>query len=117
MGLRDDILSIDDLPTTEVEVPEWGLSLYVRAMNGSERDQYEVSLMDTKDLPLKEKLRDMRAKLVVLTTVDENGKRVFSDGDIVAVGAKSAKALNRLVDVSQKLNALTDNEVSEEVEN
>ena len=117
MGLRDDILQIDDLPIEPVEVPEWGMTLYVRSMNGSERDQYEVELMDTKDLPLKEKLKNMRAKLVVLTTVDENGQRVFNDDDVVAVGKKSAKALNRLVDVSQKLNAITDAEVADIVEN
>ena len=58
MGLRDDILQIDDLPTESVEVPEWGMTLFVRSMNGCERDQYEVGLMDTKDLPLKEKLKN-----------------------------------------------------------
>ena len=117
MGLRDDILGIEDLPTTAVEVPEWDMTLYVRSMTGAERDQYEVGLMDTKDLPLKDKLKNMRAKLVVLTTVDESGVRIFNDNDVDAVGKKSAKALNRLVDASQKLNALTDDEVAEEKEN
>lgn len=113
MGLKADILKIDDLPREAVEVPEWGVTVYVRAMTGSERDQYEAGLIENKDMPLKEKLRNMRANLVVLCTVDENGARVFDDADVDAVGAKSAEALNRIVEVAQKSNALDDGTVDD----
>ena len=36
-------------------------------------------------------MKNARAKLVVLCTVDENGKRIFGDADIVVVD-KSANA-------------------------
>ena len=117
MGLRDDILSADDLPTTEVDVPEWGLSVFVRAMTGAERDSYESGLMENKDLPMKARLRNMRANLVVLCTVDSDGNRIFNDGDVEAVGNKSATALNRIVDIAQHSNALTDDDVEELAEN
>ena len=45
MGIRDSILSADDLPRRAVATPEWpgadGL-LFVRTMTGAERDEYET---------------------------------------------------------------------------
>ena len=117
MGLRDDILASEDLPLVAVDIPEWGMTVYVRSMTGTERDLYEVDLMENKDSPLKERLHNMRAKLVVLTTVDEDGERVFADEDVEVVGKKSATALNHIVEAAQTLNALTDKEVGEEAEN
>jgi len=117
MGLRDDILNTDDLPRKEVEVKEWGVTLYVRTMTGLERDHYEVDLMENRDLPIREKLRNMRAKLVVLTTVDENGERVFNDDDVEIVGGKSARALSTLADAAKDLNKIGDDEVEDEVKN
>ncbi len=113
MGLRDDILAADDLPTVAVEVSEWGVTVYVRSMTGTERDDYEIGLMETKDLPLKEKLHNMRAKLIVRTVVNEDGSRMFSDADIDLVGAKSAAALSKVAKAAQKLNGLTDEELNE----
>ena len=117
MSLRDDILSADDLPTTEVEVPEWGVTVFVRAMTGTERDVYESNLIEQKDLPMSKRLANMRAKLVVLCTVDADGNRIFNDDDINAVGSKSSSAVSRVAVVAQHLNALTDNDVEEIAEN
>lgn len=113
MSLRDSILAVDDLPREAVFVPQWDQTVYVRAMTGTERDTYEADLIANKDLPMRERLRNMRANLVVLTAVDENGDRIFSDDDIEAVGRKSAAALNLIVETAQQLNALTDNEIEE----
>ena len=113
MGLRDDILNIDDLPITAVEVPEWGVTVFVREMTGTERDVYESNLLEQKDLPMSKRLANMRAKLVVLCTVDSDGKRIFNDDDIEAVGHKSSAAVSRVAVVAQNLNALTDNHVEE----
>lgn len=113
MKLSEQILAANDLPTKPVEVPEWGLTVYVRAMNGSERDAYEADLIDNKDKPNKEKLRNMRAKMVVLCVVDEDGERVFEEDQVDEVGRKSANALNRIVDEVQKMNALSDDDIGE----
>lgn len=108
MGLKADILAIDDLPREPVEIPEWGVTVYVREMTGSERDLYESDLIANKDMPLRQKLKNMRANMVVLCTVDDQGQRLFADDDVDAVGAKSATALNRIVEVAQKANAIDD---------
>jgi len=113
MSLRELILTAEDLPREPVEVPEWGATVYVREMTGKERDEYESNLIDKKDMPIKERLRNMRAQLVVLCTVDEDGQRIFSDDDVEAVGNKSAKALNRIVDAAQNMNQLSDRDIEE----
>ena len=113
MSLRDNILASDDLPRESLYIPQWDETVYVRAMTGAERDTYEADLIASKDLQMRERLQNMRAKLVVLTAVDENGDRIFDDGDVEAVGKKSASALNLIVETAQELNALTDNDIEE----
>lgn len=117
MQLRDKILGADDLKREKVEVPEWGMTLYVREMTGSERDQYEVGLIEKKDLPMSQRLENMRARLVVLCVVDDKGNRVFSDEDIEAVGGKNAQALTRLTDAAQVINKLSDEAIEKETGN
>ena len=117
MGLRDDILAVDDLPTTEVDVSEWGVVVFVRAMTGSERDAYESGLLESKDQTMKQRLKNMRANLVVLCTVDADGNRIFTDEDAEQLGNKSASALSKVAVVAQRLNALTDNDIEDIAEN
>jgi len=106
---RDAILGADDLPKQEVEIPEWGGSVFVRTMTAGERDAYESSML----LNGKPNLANMRAKLVVRTAVDEEGKRLFADADAEALGKKSASAVDKLFGVAQRLNGLTKKDVEE----
>jgi hypothetical protein len=58
-------------------------------------------------------LRNIRAKLVALTVVDEDGNRIFSDEDAEALGKKSAAALDRIFAVAQRLSGLRPEDVEE----
>lgn len=104
---KNDILLAHDLKTETVEVPEWGGSVLVRTMSGADRDDFENSLVtvgpDGKRMP---DLTNMRAKLVALTVVDDEGNRLFDTADIPALAKKSASALERVFTVTQKLNGL-----------
>jgi hypothetical protein len=42
---KDQILHADDLPRREVQTPEWGGSVFVRALTGDERDSYEGEML------------------------------------------------------------------------
>lgn len=112
---RDQILTADDLQRQEVDVPEWGGSVYVRAMTGLERDRFETSLTNGQDKGVN--LQNIRARLVSLCAIDEEGARLFSDDDAKVLGQKSAKALDRVFDVAQRLNGLRDQDVEELAEN
>ena len=45
MSLKEQILKADDLPKEKVNVPEWNVDVYVRALTAAERDGYEASLI------------------------------------------------------------------------
>ncbi|WP_461369485.1 hypothetical protein [Candidatus Darwinibacter acetoxidans] len=114
---RDAILQAEDLPRELVEVPEWGGCVYVRALTGAERDAFEASVVEQRGKSTKMNLRNIRAKLVALTAVDEEGKRLFTDDDAALLGKKSAAALDRVFDVAQRLSGLKDEDVEELAKN
>ena len=111
---KNQILKSDDLPREEVEVPEWGGSVWVRSMSGTERDAFETSMMEEKDGKSKAtNLRNIRARMAVLCCTDDKGERLFAHKDESAVGAKSASALDRIFSVAQKLNGMSNEDVEE----
>lgn len=110
---RDAILQAQDLPKELVSVPEWGGEIYVRALTGAERDAFEQTIVERKGKSTKMNFKNMRAKLVALTTVDEEGKRIFSDSDAELLGKKSAAALTRVFEVAQRLSGITPVDVEE----
>lgn len=111
---KEDILKRTDLETEEVEVPEWGGTVLVRALSGTERDAYEASCMsDRGKQGMVRNLANVRAKLVVRSLVDEDGKRLFTDGDAAALGETSAAVLDRLFEVAARLSRMNDEDIEE----
>lgn len=110
---RDAILQAQDLPTERVVVPEWNGEVLVRALTGAERDAFEQSIVEQRGKSTRMNLQNLRAKLVALTVVDEEGKRLFSDEDAKLLGQKSAAALNRIFEVAQRLSGLRPEDVEE----
>lgn len=108
MSLRDLILAADDLKREAVEVPEWGTTVYVRTMTGTERDAFEQQIVGDES---GRAIENIRARLCILTIVDDKGERQFADGDISAVGGKSSAALDRVFAVAQRLNGLSKSDV------
>lgn len=115
MGLlgRDEILQADDLAVEDVEVPEWGGTVRVRTMTGAERDVFEQSVITRRGKKVDVIMRDMRAKLVALCLIDDEGEILFSESDVRALSNKSALALNRVFEVAQRLNGLTETDIEE----
>ena len=122
---RDTILQREDIVTEDVEVPEWGGTVRVRGMSGVERDAFEASLIvqpeeqangkrkRRRQQATKTSMANVRAKLCAWCIIDENGAKLFSDADVVALGAKSAAALDRIYAVASELSGITDEDVEE----
>lgn len=113
---RDQIDTADDLPFEDVPVPEWGGSVRLRTLTGAERDAFESSVVSQSGSNRKVNLKNVRARLVSLCLVDEEGNRLYSDADVAKLGKKSAKVLDRLFDKAQRLSGLTDDDVEGLVE-
>lgn len=110
---RASILSADDLPIEDVEVPEWGGTVRVRGLSSAERDAWEESLMGPEDAEGKRKqtYENIRAKLIARSAIDEAGNRLFTDADVVALGKKGAAPLVRLYTVALRLSRLRKEDV------
>ena len=113
---RDAILNASDITTEEVTVPEWGGEVLVRTMTGAERDLYEKSVLVRNGKNHKVNLENARSKLVILTAVDAQGQRLFSNADMAALSKKNAAALDRLFDVAARLAGITEKDMEEIVE-
>lgn len=96
------ILAAQDFKTKEVDVPEWGGSLHLRGLSSKERDRMEAEVAQTQDL------QNFRARLVVMSIVDGDGKRLFTDKDATALGEKSSVVINRLFDEVRDLSGMSD---------
>lgn len=107
---RDQILSADDIPSEVVDVPEWGGQVKVRALSGAERDRIEGSLLGKGGKP---QLNNFRAKLAAACMVDDTGAPLFAESDVVALGRKSASALDRVAEAAQRVSAMSEEDVEE----
>ncbi|MGM0409188.1 MAG: hypothetical protein ACQEQF_00380 [Bacillota bacterium] len=119
---RDEILGADDKDVKVVDVPEWGGKVRVSTITAEKRDKFEASMFQirnfgTKNQKAEYKQENLRARLVAYTVVDEDGNRIFSENDIKKLGEKSAKALDRVFEVAQELNGISDEDVDEMTKN
>ncbi len=114
---RAEILQALDLPRERVAVPEWGGEVYVRALNGSERDSLEAWMLEMNGKGAQDLYGNMTARLAAMTMVDEQGNNLFEMGDVVVLGKKSANALRRVVDVAQRLSGVTQADMEELTKN
>jgi len=114
---RQEILDALDTQTEVVDVPEWGGAVTVKGLSGTERDAFEADNTLRKGKNIEINLRNIRARLVQLSTIDPDGKRLFTFADLDALGAKSAKALDRVFAVAMKLSGLSQDDVDELAKN
>ena len=111
MLTRDEILKKVDTQIKIVKVPEWGGDVRVRGMTGEERDAFEGSIVTVVGGKSVVDTKNIRAKLIVQCAVDGKGERIFGMEDIVALGKKSAAALQRVFEVAGDLCGLTAGEI------
>jgi len=110
---KDEILKADDSKSEFVEVPEWGGAVYVSTMTAKERDIFEADVYRGG----KVEMANLRAKLVALTVVDKEGRKLFQYKDAELLGKKSARALDRLFAVAQRINGLTKEDIEDLAKN
>ena len=101
------ILEAQDQRIEEVKAPEWGGSVYVKAMSSLDRDRYEKEVQGS-GVP-----DNFRAKLAVLTVCDEAGNLLFTKDQATLLGEKSAKVLDRIFSKIMELNGFSDKDIEE----
>ena len=95
-GTKAAILAVQDLTTVEIEVPEWGCWVRIRTLTSGERDNFEAEVTAVNGRNTRVNARNIRAKLVAATVVDEEGRPLFGLADVEALSTKSAKAMDHV---------------------
>lgn len=116
MGLtREQILAADDTVIETVAVPEWGdgATVRVKGMTGAERDRFEAKSIKKEGKEYVPVWENIRARLIAMTVVDDEGELIFSEADVASLAKKSAAAMNRVTIVSQRLSGITEDAVEE----
>ncbi len=115
---REQILAASDLRIEEVDVPEWGGSVFVRNLNGRARDRFESSRYKIDANGTVEVIHENpRATLLALSLCNELGELLFSIADVQAIGEKNGAVLDRLFDVAQRLSGLRPKDLEEKLKN
>jgi hypothetical protein len=97
-----------------VEVPGWG-TLHVARFTARDRDRFEEIV--TGGIPGKVNLKNVRAQVVTLLAVKEDGTRLFEDSDADAIGELDSDAVQAIVDAGFKLNGLNTDALEDAVKN
>jgi len=85
MSLREKILTAEDRSPLAVDVPEWGVTVYVRPLSLAQRVAIAGAGKDVTD-----------AHFVVQGLYDADGERVFTPDDVAALQEKHGAVLSRL---------------------
>ena len=103
---KEQIFSKRDISYQEVKVPEWADgeadSVLVWDIGGDERDEYEASLRRKVGDKTEFSLVGARSKLVALCVRDQEGNRLFSDHEIIQLGRKNSKPIQRIYEVAAR---------------
>lgn len=107
------ILAADDLKRDTVEVPEWGGDVLIKQWSIAAGETVAALWRSAADDPAA--LKGLREKIVQLSIIDpDTGTLMFSEDDLKELGARSAKALNRVYDAAMRLNGAKDEEAEPE---
>lgn len=104
----EDIDSVDDRKWEDVPVPEWGGTVRIAGMSGTERDAHEAKMVAVrnggKDIELR--LQNIRVRMVAKCLVDAKFQRLYSDTKVAKLGEKNAEVIVRLHAIAQRLSGM-----------
>lgn len=110
--LKDKIFAAKDIETETVEVPEWGVTLEVRGLDGRGRSRVIKNATNADDGEID--LETLYPTLIIATTFDpETGEKVFDEEDAAGLMSKSGAIVDRLATASMRLSGLTQAAVDE----
>ncbi|MCI4045136.1 hypothetical protein [Streptomyces sp. TRM75563] len=110
---KDQITAVDDRQWEDVDVPEWGGTVRVLGMSGTERNAYQSSLvvLGPNGSVQRMNMADQLAKLCARSMVGEDFERLFTDKEVAALGKKNGAVLERVGQVAQRLSGLRKEDV------
>lgn len=108
---RDAILARKSVPLKQKRVEAFGGTVIVQEMRAREKDAYEQSMVAGRGKNQSVNITNGRAKLVVLSVVDEAGARIFTDEDIASLGELPVADIDRICEAAQEMSAVSDEDI------
>lgn len=113
MGLRDKILSVSDIKTERLEIPDWGVEVEVRGLTGAGRARINAAstVRHVDDAGATSLVKDeaiLYPLLIIASVFDPaTGTPVFGEADRDAIGGKSAGVLEDVAMAICRLSGIT----------
>jgi len=114
---RDAILAVQDIPFEDVDIPAWGGKVRVRGLTAKERDDFENNAIALREIDATKAADNIRARLVVLSLVDSEGNRLFTNDEAEALGKKHGAVVDRLYWAARRLSAFDDKDIETLIKN
>lgn len=110
---REALLKRGALPRKTVTLPVMGEEVLLQGLTGAQRDRFEGESVVQKGKHRTTNYVNMRARLVVLGVIHDDGQRVFEDADVEAVGQLPAADLDVMFDGIRALSGMSSEDVDE----
>lgn len=108
----------DDIEKNIVDVPEWGVKIGIRSMDGNRRSQFMTAFSKARESEDEEELGKIEADLLVYCAFDpEDNSQCFTPDDIPMLLTKSGKVIGRLSKLASELSGLAPETEKELVKN
>lgn len=108
---KQQIKAVDDLPSIEVEMPEWGGNIKIKTMSAKHRIEFEKLNKDAKT-----ELETM-INLIMFSCVNEDNTLLFDRNDFEFLSNKSAKSLMKLFEEAVNMSTLSEKKLEEKAKN
>lgn len=100
---KEQILSASDSKPLEVQVPEWGDSVFIRVMSVGERDAFELEYIRSGG----KHVDNFRTKYLQSCLCNERGELLFTKDDIAALSQRNGAVMHRLWEKAMSHNGMT----------
>lgn len=99
--LAEQIIGANDIELKEIEVPEWGVTVWIRKLSHAQGLDVLASISgDDADV------NNVMLTMLLFALCDEAGTRLFSEEQREGLGSKSNHVIKRLFTEAQEFNAL-----------
>lgn len=108
---KQQIKDVDDLPSKNLDMPEWGGEVRLKTMSAKNRIEFEKLNASTKS-----ELETM-INLIMFSCVDEENNLLFNKQDFEFLSGKSAKSLMHIFEEAVKLSTLSSEGLEDKAKN
>lgn len=112
----DQIGEADDRRWEDVPVPEWGGTVRIASMSGTDRNAYQKAMLvlGSDGKPQGVDLSNQYARLLSKCLVGEDFRRLYTtDKQVSALGAKNGAVLERLAAIAKRVSGLGEESVAD----